>query len=89
MFDSSMVNEPSGLEPLEVLLYIGHIIHYPFHPRVSDMDSSISEFEHIRYRKLGFQSKIKNKKERSVDPDETVRDEPSHLDLHCLQMYLY
>ena len=25
----------------------------------------------------------------SVDPDETARYEPSHLDLHCLQRYLY
>ena len=25
----------------------------------------------------------------SVDPDETARHEPSHLDLHCLQRYLY
>ena len=24
----------------------------------------------------------------SVDPDETARDEPSHLDLHCLERYL-
>ena len=25
----------------------------------------------------------------SVDPDETARDEPSHLDLHCLNRYLF
>ena len=25
----------------------------------------------------------------SVDPDETDRYEPSHLDLHCLQGYLF
>ena len=25
----------------------------------------------------------------SLDPDETARDEPSHLDLHCLHRYLY
>ena len=25
----------------------------------------------------------------SVDPNETARNEPSHLDLHCLQRYLY
>ena len=25
----------------------------------------------------------------SVDPDETARYEPSHLDLRCLQRYLY
>ena len=54
------------------------------------MDSSISEFGHIHRCKLGFQSKInKKKKANSVDPDETARYEPSHLDLHCLQGYLY
>ena len=25
----------------------------------------------------------------SVDPDEMAHYEPSHLDLHCLQKYLY
>ena len=25
----------------------------------------------------------------SVDPDETARDEPSHLDLHCLHKYQF
>ena len=25
----------------------------------------------------------------SVDPDETARDEPSHLDLHCLNRHLF
>ena len=25
----------------------------------------------------------------SVDPDETARYEPSHLDLHCLHRYLF
>ena len=25
----------------------------------------------------------------SVDPDEMAHDEPSHLDLHCLQWYLF
>ena len=26
---------------------------------------------------------------KSADPDGTARYEPSHLDLHCLQRYLY
>ena len=26
---------------------------------------------------------------KSVDPDETAHCEPSHLDLHCFQRYLY
>ena len=34
--------------------------------------------------KLACQSKMKNKMTNSVDPDEKARDEPSHLDLHCL-----
>ena len=25
----------------------------------------------------------------NVDPDEAARYEPSHLDLHCLQMYIF
>ena len=29
--------------------------------------------------------KLKTKTAKSVDPDETAHDEPSHLDLHCLQ----
>ena len=35
--------------------------------------------------KKGFQSKISNRLTNSVDPDETARKEPSHLDLHGLQ----
>ena len=31
--------------------------------------------------------KIKNRIANSVDPDETARYKPSHLDLHCLHMY--
>ena len=27
--------------------------------------------------------------ERSVDPDESTHNEPSHQDLHCLPFYLY
>ena len=33
---------------------------------------------------IGFQSKVNN---RNANPDETAHYEPSHLDLHCLQMY--
>ena len=29
-----------------------------------------------------------NKMASSVDPDEMANHEPSHLDLHCLHMYL-
>ena len=37
----------------------------------------------------GFQSNIKNRTANSVDPDESARDEPSHLDLYCLHRYLF
>ena len=37
----------------------------------------------------GFSLKIKNGMANSVDPDETARYEPSHLDLHCLHRYLF
>ena len=30
-----------------------------------------------------------NRMANSVDPDEMAHYEPSHLDLHCLQRYLY
>ena len=36
---------------------------------------------------IEFQSKIKNRMGNSVDPDETTRYEPSHLDLHYLRRY--
>ena len=37
---------------------------------------------------MGCQAKIRSRQANSVDPDETARNEPSHLDLHCLQMYV-
>ena len=30
-----------------------------------------------------------NRMANNVDPDETARNEPSHLDMHCLERYLY
>ena len=53
------------------------------------MDSSLSEFNHLYCCKKGFQSKISNRMANSVDPDEMAHYKPSHLDLHCLQRYLY
>ena len=38
---------------------------------------------------IGFQLKINNRIANSVDPDETTRYKLSHLDLLCLQRYLY
>ena len=32
-------------------------------------------------------SKIKSRMANNIDPDKTARDEPSHLDLYCLQIY--
>ena len=43
-----------------------------FHPKVLDMDFSISEFGHIHFEDMGFS-----------------HYDPSHLDLLCLQRYLY
>ena len=60
-----------------------------FHPIVSDMDSSISEYGNIHCCKKGFSQKISNRMADSVDSDKTARYEPSHLYLHCLQRYLY
>ena len=51
------------------------------------IDSSVLECRHIRYCKLGFQSKINNRMANSVDPAETAPYKPFHLDLHCLQRY--
>ena len=31
----------------------------------------------------------RSQKANSVDPDETARYEPSHLDLHCLHRYMF
>ena len=53
------------------------------------MDSSISEFGHIHCCKWGFSQKSITECQNSVDPDETACYEPSDLDLHCLQSYLY
>ena len=39
--------------------------------------------------KKRFNTKIKYRIANSVDPDETARYEPSHLDLHCLHRHLF
>ena len=49
------------------------------------MDSFSSEVGNIHYCKKGFPSKISNIMADNADPDETAHNEPSHLDLHCLQ----
>ena len=36
---------------------------------------------------MGKLAKIQNRLANSVDPDETARYEPSHLDLQCLHEY--
>ena len=53
------------------------------------MDSSIIEFGHVFLCKKGCQCLIKNRMTNSVDPDETARYEPSHLDIQCLHRYMY
>ena len=45
----------------------------PFHPWVSEVDSSVLGFGHVHWYKQGFQFKIKkNSTANSVDPDKTV-----------------
>ena len=39
--------------------------------------------------KIGVSIVNQNKMTNSVDPDETARYEPSHLDLYCLHRYLF
>ena len=53
------------------------------------MACSDYDFEYIHCYEKGCLSYIKNKMVNSVDPDETARYEPSHLELHCLQNYLF
>ena len=36
-----------------------------------------------------MKQKLKKRVSNSVEPDETARDEQSHLDLHCLHWFLY
>ena len=51
------------------------------------LNSSIFEFGHTHCCKQECQSDIKV--ENRVDPDQMAHDEPTHLDLHCLQWYLF
>ena len=53
------------------------------------MDSFISVFRHIYCCKLEVQLQINNRMMNSDDPDDTARYGSSHLNLHCLQPYLY
>ena len=46
-----------------------------------------SSYTEILY--FSFKPLIKIRMVNSVDPDETARDEPSYLDLHCLHMYCF
>ena len=61
----------------------------PFHPWVSEMDSSSLNLNKSTDENTGsIQDKIKQNI-NGVDPDETARHEPSHLDLHCLHRCLF
>ena len=61
----------------------------PFQPLFSELDSSNFEFWHDHCSKQGCQHKFKNRMANSADPDGTARHEPSHLDLHYLQRFLF
>ena len=71
--------------------------HYPFNPWISDVESSNFEFWRIQCCKIhvgGCHSKIKNRKPNRVDPAEKACYKLSHyglshLDLHCLQRYMF
>ena len=45
------------------------------------MEISIFEFGHVIANRVSV--KNRNKMANSVDPDEIIQYEPSHLDLHC------
>ena len=60
----------------------------PFISEDSEVDTLIVNLNMFTDAKGGFSLKSKNGMVNSVDPDETARYEPSHLDLHCLHMYL-
>ena len=49
------------------------------------MDSFVLGFGHVDVN--GFLTEIK-RMVHSIDPNETIRDEASHLNLHCLHRYL-
>ena len=53
------------------------------------MDPSFTEYGRSNSWKLEIQSIIQNIMANIVDLDETPRDESSHLDIHCLQRYLF
>ena len=59
------------------------------HSCVSDVESSIFEFGHIRCSKTIYQLNIENRMANSVDPEEMDHYKHSHQDLHCLQKYLF
>ena len=62
----------------------------PLHPWVYEMDSffSLTMVTSISANS-SFSQKPNNGMANRVDPDERARYEPSHLDLHCLQRYMY
>ena len=53
------------------------------------MDSSIFDFGHNHCCRWECHTKIPNQMPNSVDPDEKALYELYHLDLHCLQMYMF
>ena len=55
----------------------------PFHPSVSEVDSSSINLDMGIVAKRGL-VKIFHKMTKYVDPDEMAHYELSHLDLHCL-----
>ena len=45
------------------------------------MDSPSFEFLHVRYSNQGIDQQTRTEWQKSVDPDEIIQYEPSHLEL--------
>ena len=64
------------------------ILWFLFFLWVSAVDLSVLEYRHVNDSN-GFQSKIKYSVNGKQCSSDTAHYESSHLDLHCLQRYLY
>ena len=53
------------------------------------MHSSISNLDTSNAANRDIHQKINNRMANNVEPDEMAHYEPSYLDLHCLQRYLF
>ena len=84
MFETNMhaTNEPTFDTNM-------HASFKSFHTCASEVDYSVFEYGCIQYCNKNVRNLIIARMANSVDPDETAHDEPSHLDIHCLQMIVF